>query len=176
MYNLIVLDLGSITYAAKQRRLYIIGEITDTLMANATETLILAEQESPSKSLEIIMNTGGGDLTAAIGFCDILRSMPYEVIITCMGEVASAGIFILAAGDTRQSLPNTCFLWHGIFWSPEGRTPSEMTSDSIHFNEFKRACDRMLMEWTGNPRILQDLGPRRWFNTQEATTLGLLNG
>lgn len=175
MYNQGVLDLGSITYAAKQRRLYIVGEITDISMMNATETLILAEKEFRTRPFEIIMNTGGGDVTAALGFCDLLRSMPYEITTTCMGEVASAGIFILAAADIRQSLPNTSFLWHGVFWNGDGRTPEEMNQDAVHFVKFEQACSLSLQEWTDNPRIMEDLGPRRWFNNNEAKTMGLLN-
>ena len=168
-------DIALIEYAVRKRRFFIVGEITEVLMMHVSEVLIRAQSSAHNKKLTLYLNTGGGNVCDAIGFCNLLRSMPYEIECICMGEVASAGLYIVAACDTRLSLASTYFLWHNMYWTAEGKSPEEMRQDSSHLVEFSKHVGKLLAEWTGNPKILKDLGPRLWFDVPKARALGILN-
>lgn len=177
MYTVFVLDLSMINYAVKQRRFYIVGEINEMLMTNAIEFMIQCKAAKiRTKKVTFYLNTAGGSVPDAFAFCDMLRSMPYEVECICMGEVCSSGIFIVSSCDKRRSLPNTSFLWHGLSWSGDGSSPKDMQQDSQHFANYSKKAETFLRECTGNQKIMQDLGPRSWFDVAKAQTMGILNG
>lgn len=90
--------------------LFLDGEITPNLASYLTRALhALALNKQP---ITIFLNTPGGECTAAFGMYDIIRACPEHVTIVGYGEVASAGVLILQAGDFRALTKNCQVLVH----------------------------------------------------------------
>jgi len=168
-------SIREIDYAVAHRRFHIDREIDEELAATVVEILLRAEELSPKEDFTIYLNTEGGTVSSAFAIANILRTMPYNVTCHCLGEVASAGIFILASCDTRMAGPDTHFLWHGIYWAPESESPEGLLSDAEHLKKYERMGIKRLKEWTCNPDIFNFLGNKRWFNVKEAKKVNLLN-
>ncbi|MFL2886749.1 MAG: ATP-dependent Clp endopeptidase proteolytic subunit ClpP [Candidatus Pelagibacter sp.] len=117
----------------KERIVFVVGPINDTVASLVTAQLLFLESEDPKKEISLYINSPGGLVTAGLGIYDTMQYIKPEVSTLCIGQAASMGSFLLAAGakGKRFSLPNSRIMVH----QPSAGFQGQVTDIEIHANE-----------------------------------------
>ena len=117
----------------KERIVFVVGPINDTVASLVTAQLLFLESENPKKEISLYINTPGGLVTAGLGIYDTMQYIKPDVSTLCIGQAASMGSFLLAAGakGKRFSLPNSRTIVH----QPSAGYQGQATDIEIHANE-----------------------------------------
>tara|TARA_Y100001960_G_scaffold297821_1_gene344544 strand:- start:577 stop:1185 length:609 start_codon:yes stop_codon:yes gene_type:complete len=117
----------------KERIVFLVGPINDTVASLATAQLLFLESEDPKKEIFLYINSPGGLVTAGLGIYDTMQYIKPDVSTLCIGQAASMGSFLLAAGTKgkRFSLPNSRIMVH----QPSAGFQGQATDIEIHANE-----------------------------------------
>ena len=117
----------------KERIVFIVGTISDTVASLVTAQLLYLESEDPKKDISLYINSPGGLVTAGLGIYDTIQYIKPDVSTLCIGQAASMGSFLLAAGakGKRFSLPNSRIMVH----QPSAGYQGQVTDIEIHANE-----------------------------------------
>jgi len=117
----------------KERIVFVVGPINDTVASLVTAQLLFLESENPKKEISLYINSPGGLVTAGLGIYDTMQYIKPEVTTLCIGQAASMGSFLLAAGakGKRFSLPNSRIMVH----QPSAGFQGQATDIEIHANE-----------------------------------------
>ena len=117
----------------KERIVFVVGPINDTVASLVTAQLLFLESENPKKEISLYINTPGGLVTAGMGIYDTMQYIKPDVSTLCIGQAASMGSFLLAAGakGKRFSLPNSRIMVH----QPSAGYQGQATDIEIHANE-----------------------------------------
>ena len=82
----------------KERIVFVVGPINDTIASLVTAQLLFLESEDPKKEISLYINSPGGLVTAGLGIYDTMQYIKPEISTLCIGQAASMGSFLLAAG------------------------------------------------------------------------------
>ena len=117
----------------KERIVFIVGTISDTVASLVTAQLLYLESEDPKKEISLYINCPGGLVTAGLGIYDTMQYIKPDVSTLCIGQAASMGSFLLAAGakGKRFSLPNSRIMVH----QPSAGYQGQATDIEIHAKE-----------------------------------------
>ena len=117
----------------KERIVFIVGSINDNVASLVTAQLLFLESEDPKKEISLYINSPGGLVTAGLGIYDTIQYIKPEVSTLCIGQAASMGSLLLAAGTKgkRFSLPNSRIMVH----QPSAGFQGQATDIEIHANE-----------------------------------------
>ena len=117
----------------KERIVFVVGPINDNVASLVTAQLLFLESENPKKEISLYINTPGGLVTAGLGIYDTMQYIKPDVSTLCIGQAASMGSFLLAAGSKgkRFSLPNSRIMVH----QPSAGYQGQATDIEIHANE-----------------------------------------
>jgi ATP-dependent Clp protease protease subunit len=117
----------------KERIIFLVGPINDNVASLVTAQLLFLESEDPKKEINLYINTPGGLVTAGLGIYDTMQYIKPDVSTLCIGQAASMGSFLLAAGKKgkRFSLPNSRIMVH----QPSAGFQGQATDIEIHANE-----------------------------------------
>ena len=117
----------------KERIVFIVGSINDNVASLVTAQLLFLESEDPKKEISLYINSPGGLVTAGLGIYDTIQYVKPDVSTLCIGQAASMGSFLLAAGKKgkRFSLPNSRIMVH----QPSAGFQGQATDIEIHANE-----------------------------------------
>ena len=117
----------------KERIVFIVGHINDNVASLVTAQLLYLESENPKKEISLYINSPGGLVTAGLGIYDTIQYIKPDVSTLCIGQAASMGSFLLAAGakGKRFSLPNSRIMVH----QPSAGFQGQATDIEIHANE-----------------------------------------
>ena len=117
----------------KERIVFVVGPINDSIASLVTAQLLFLESEDPKKDISLYINSPGGLVTAGLGIYDTMQYIKPEVTTLCIGQAASMGSFLLAAGakGKRFSLPNSRIMVH----QPSAGFQGQATDIEIHANE-----------------------------------------
>ena len=117
----------------KERIVFIVGPINDNVASLVTAQLLYLESEDPKKEISLYINSPGGLVTAGLGIYDTIQYVKPDVSTLCIGQAASMGSFLLAAGKKgkRFSLPNSRIMVH----QPSAGFQGQATDIEIHANE-----------------------------------------
>jgi len=117
----------------KERIVFIVGPINDNVASLVTAQLLFLESEDPKKEISLYINSPGGLVTAGLGIYDTMQYIKPDVSTLCIGQAASMGSFLLAAGakGKRFSLPNSRIMVH----QPSAGFQGQATDIEIHANE-----------------------------------------
>ena len=117
----------------KERIVFVVGPINDAVASLVTAQLLFLESEDPKKEISLYINSPGGLVTAGLGIYDTMQYIKPEVSTLCIGQAASMGSFLLAAGSKgkRLSLPNSRIMVH----QPSAGFQGQATDIEIHANE-----------------------------------------
>ena len=117
----------------KERIVFIVGHITDSVASLVTAQLLFLESESPKKEIHLYINSPGGLVTAGLGIYDTMQYIKSEVSTLCIGQACSMASFLLASGQKgkRFSLPNSRIMVH----QPSAGFQGQATDIEIHANE-----------------------------------------
>ena len=117
----------------KERIIFLTGQINDNIASLVTAQLLFLEAEDPKKEISLYINSPGGLVTAGLGIYDTMQYIKPDISTLCMGQAASMGSFLLAAGTKgkRFSLPNSRIMVH----QPSAGFQGQATDIEIHANE-----------------------------------------
>ena len=117
----------------KERIVFVVGPINDNVASLVTAQLLFLESEDPKKEIFLYINSPGGLVTAGLGIYDTMQYIKPDVSTLCIGQAASMGSFLLAAGTKgkRFSLPNSRIMVH----QPSAGFQGQATDIEIHANE-----------------------------------------
>ncbi len=98
----------------KERIIFLTGQINDNVASLVTAQLLFLEAEDPKKEIYLYINSPGGLVTAGLGIYDTMQYVKPDISTLCIGQAASMGSFLLAAGTKgkRFSLPNSRIMVH----------------------------------------------------------------
>jgi ATP-dependent Clp protease protease subunit len=134
----------------KERIVFVVGPINDTVASLVTAQLLFLESENPKKEIFLYINSPGGLVTAGLGIYDTMQYIKPEVNTLCIGQAASMGSFLLTAGakGKRSSLPNSRIMVH----QPSAGFQGQATDIEIHANEvlsLKKRLNEIYSKHTG---------------------------
>ena len=117
----------------KERIVFVVGAINDNVASLVTAQLLYLESEDPKKEISLYINCPGGLVTAGLGIYDTMQYIKSDVSTLCIGQAASMGSFLLAAGakGKRFSLPNSRIMVH----QPSAGYQGQATDIEIHAKE-----------------------------------------
>jgi ATP-dependent Clp protease protease subunit len=117
----------------KERIIFLTGQINDNVASLVTAQLLFLEAEDPKKEIYLYVNSPGGLVTAGLGIYDTMQYVKPDISTLCIGQAASMGSFLLAAGTKgkRFSLPNSRIMVH----QPSAGFQGQATDIEIHANE-----------------------------------------
>ncbi len=134
----------------KERIIFLTGQINDNVASLVTAQLLFLEAEDPKKEIYLYVNSPGGLVTAGLGIYDTMQYVKPDISTLCIGQAASMGSFLLAAGTKgkRFSLPNSRIMVH----QPSAGFQGQATDIEIHANEvlsLKRRLNEIYSKHTG---------------------------
>jgi len=154
----------------KERIIFITGPIEDGMATLVVAQLLFLEAENPKKEISMYINSPGGMVTSGLAIYDTMQFVRPPVSTLCVGQAASMGSLLLAAGqkDLRFALPNARILMH----QPKGGFEGQATDIMLHAQEIlnlKKRLNEIYMKHTGQPlKMIEDLLERDYFLAAEA--------
>ena len=134
----------------KERIIFLVGPINDNVASLVTAQLLFLESEDPKKNINLYINSPGGLVTAGLGIYDTMQYIKPDISTLCIGQAASMGSFLLAAGKEgkRFSLPNSRIMVH----QPSAGFQGQATDIEIHAKEvlsLKKRLNEIYSKHTG---------------------------
>jgi len=162
----------------KDRIIFLGGGIDDGMADLVVAQLLFLESEDPEKDISIYINSPGGVVTAGMAIYDTMQYIKPDVSTICMGQAASMGALLLAAGahGKRYALPNSRIMIH----QPLGGAQGQASDIEIQAQEILRMKDMLndiLANHTGQPlkRIKRDTDRDFFMSSKEAKEYGLID-
>ena len=125
----------------KERIIFLVGPVKDTVSTLVTAQLLFLESENPKKEISFYINSPGGLVTSGLGIYDTMQYIKPPVSTLCIGQASSMGSFLLAAGEKgkRFSLPNSRIMVH----QPSAGYQGQATDIEIHAKEILALKQRL---------------------------------
>ncbi|MDR2430842.1 MAG: ATP-dependent Clp endopeptidase proteolytic subunit ClpP [Candidatus Margulisbacteria bacterium] len=162
----------------KERIIFIQGEIDDITSSLVVAQLIFLASEDKEKDISLYINSPGGVVTAGLAIYDTMQYIDPKVSTICVGQAASMGALLLAAGASgkRYALPNARIMIH----QPIGGAQGQATDIQIQANEvmrLKKTINEILVKHTGQTlkQIEKDTDRDFFMSPEEAKTYGLVD-
>jgi ATP-dependent Clp protease protease subunit len=162
----------------KERIIFLGTPITDDIASLIIAQMLFLEAEDPDKDITFYVNSPGGVVTAGLAIYDTMRYVRCDIVTLCMGQAASMGAVLLAAGtkDKRYALPNSRILIH----QPMGGFQGQATDIDIHAQEILRMrndLNKILAQHTGQNirKIKKDTERDFFMSAEEAKKYGIID-
>ena len=162
----------------KERIIFLTGQINDNVASLVTAQLLFLEAEDPKKEIYLYINSPGGLVTAGLGIYDTMQYIKPDISTLCIGQAASMGSFLLAAGTKgkRFSLPNSRIMVH----QPSAGFQGQATDIEIHANEvlsLKKRLNEIYSKHTGKSvdEIKSALERDNFMTADAAKSFGLID-
>ncbi|MET0331607.1 MAG: ATP-dependent Clp endopeptidase proteolytic subunit ClpP [Dyella sp.] len=163
----------------KERVIFLVGEVNDHVANVVIAQMLFLESENPDKDIHLYINSPGGSVTAGLAIYDTMQFIKPSVSTMCVGQAASMGALLLAAGTAgkRYSLPHSRIMIHQP-WA--GGISGQATDIEIHAREILTMRERLnaiLAEHTGKPidEIAHDTERDRFMSASDAQAYGLVD-
>lgn len=162
----------------KERIIFLGSGVNDDVSNVIVAQLLFLEAEDPEKDITFYINSPGGSVTAGMAIYDTMQYVKCDIATLCMGQAASMGAFLLAAGTEgkRYSLPNARIMIH----QPMGGFQGQATDIDIQAKEIlrlKEDLNRLLSHHTKNPlkKIAADTERDYFMSGEEAREYGIVD-
>ncbi|MEJ2691126.1 MAG: ATP-dependent Clp endopeptidase proteolytic subunit ClpP [Deltaproteobacteria bacterium] len=162
----------------KERIIFLGTAVNDTVANVIIAQLLFLEADDPDKDITFYINSPGGSVTAGLAIYDTMQYVKCDIATLCMGQAASMGAVLLAAGakNKRYALPNSRILIH----QPMGGFQGQATDIDIHAREILRMredLNRILAEHTGQKiKTIQKDTERDFFmSAEDAMKYGIID-
>jgi len=160
-------------------RIIFLGEAIDDHIASlVVAQLLFLEAEDPEKDVSLYINSPGGVVTSGLAIYDTMNHVKCDVATLCIGQAASMGAFLLAAGakGKRSALPHSRIMIH----QPSGGFQGQASDIEIHAREAiktKKSLNEMLAAATGKPveQVERDSDRDNFMSAAEALDYGLID-
>ncbi|MCF6327752.1 MAG: ATP-dependent Clp protease proteolytic subunit [Devosiaceae bacterium] len=134
----------------KERIIFVTGVVEDNMASLIVAQLLFLESDNPKKEISLYINSPGGVVTSGLGIYDTMQFIRPAVSTLCIGQAASMGSLLLAAGekDLRGALPNARVMVH----QPSGGVQGQVTDILIHAREIeanKKRLNEIYVKHTG---------------------------
>ena len=162
----------------KERVIFAVGPVEDYMANVIVAQLLFLEAENPEKDISLYINSPGGSVTAGMAIYDTMQFIKPEVSTICIGQAASMGAFLLAAGaqGKRFCLPNSRVMIH----QPSAGFSGQATDIAIHAKEIlsiKARMNKLMAMHTGKDleQIERDVERDYFLSATEARDYGLVD-
>ena len=162
----------------KDRVIFIVGPIEDHMANLVVAQLLFLESENPDKDINLYINSPGGVVSSGLAIYDTMQFIRCDVSTMCIGQAASMGAVLLAAGakDKRYALPHSRVMIH----QPLGGFQGQATDIDIHAREIlklRAELNEILAEHTGQSvdKIAEDTERDNFMDPQQAKKYGLID-
>ena len=163
----------------KERVVFLVGPIDDYVANVVVAQLLFLESENPDKDINLYINSPGGSVSAGLAIYDTMQFLKPDVSTMCIGQAASMGSLLLAAGakGKRYALPHSRIMIHQP-WS--GGIQGQATDIDIHAREIintRQRLNEILSKHTGQPieQIARDTDRDRFMSSEDARNYGLID-
>jgi ATP-dependent Clp protease, protease subunit len=162
----------------RERIVFVTGEVEDGMASLIVAQLLFLESENPSKDISMYINSPGGSVTAGLAIYDTMQYIRPKIATVCIGQAASMGSFLLAAGEPgmRVALPNARIMVH----QPSGGARGMASDIEIQAREILRIRKRMndlYVQFTGRTleEIEKAMDRDTFLEADEALKFGLVD-
>ncbi len=162
----------------KERVVFLVGPVEDMGANLIVAQLLFLESENPEKDISLYINSPGGSVTAGLAIYDTMQFVKPEVSTLCIGQAASMGAFLLAAGANgkRFCLPNSRVMIH----QPSAGFQGQASDIEIHAKEvmgLKKKLNELMSQHTGQPveRIEKDTDRDNFLSADDAKAYGIID-
>ncbi|KGD62773.1 ATP-dependent Clp protease, proteolytic subunitclpp [Alcanivorax jadensis T9] len=162
----------------KERVIFMIGQVEDQMANLIVAQMLFLESENPDKDIHLYINSPGGSVTAGMSIYDTMQFIKPDVSTMCVGQAASMGAFLLAAGAAgkRYVLPNARVMIH----QPLGGFQGQASDIEIHAREIlkiKGQLNSLLAHHTGQSleRLEKDTDRDNFLGAEEAQEYGIVD-
>ncbi len=162
----------------KERVIFLTGQVEDHMANLIIAQFLFLESENPDKDIQLYINSPGGSVTAGMGIYDTMQFIKPDVCTFCVGQAASMGALLLAAGTKgkRYCLPNSRVMIH----QPLGGFQGQASDIEIHAKEIiqiKAKLNKILSHHTGQPldTIEVDTDRDNFMGSEAAKSYGLID-
>ncbi|HEY1992541.1 MAG TPA: ATP-dependent Clp endopeptidase proteolytic subunit ClpP [Gammaproteobacteria bacterium] len=162
----------------KERVVFIVGPIDDYVANVVVAQLLFLESENPDKDISVYINSPGGVVTAGLSIYDTMQFVKPDVSTICVGQAASTGSLLLAAGakGKRYSLPHSRVMIH----QPHGGAQGQASDIEIQAKEIlylRERLNQIFVKHTGQSleAIQRDTDRDRFMSGEEAVKYGLID-
>ena len=162
----------------KERVVFIVGPIEDFMANLVVAQLLFLESENPDKDINLYINTPGGSVSAGLAIYDTMQFIRSDVSTMCVGQAASMGAVLLAAGakEKRYALPHSRVMIH----QPLGGYQGQASDIDIHAREIlkiREQLNEILASHTGQSvkKIAEDTERDNFMDPNQAKDYGLID-
>lgn len=162
----------------KERVVFIVGAVDDHVANLVVAQILFLESENPDKDISLYINSPGGSVSAGLAVHDTMQFCRPDVSTLCIGQAASMGALLLAAGapGKRYALPHSRIMIH----QPLGGFEGQATDVDIHAKEILRAreqVNQVLARHTGKKvdKIRQDTERDHFMSSEDAQKYGIVD-
>lgn len=162
----------------RDRIIFIVGPVDDNVANLIVAQLLYVVSENPEKDISLYINSPGGSVTAGLAIYDAIQFVSCDVNTWCIGQAASMGAFLLAAGapNKRFALPNSRVMLH----QPSGGSRGVAADIEIQAREIvsmRQRLNKILAQHTGQPvdRIAEDTDRDFWMSPEDAVEYGIID-
>jgi ATP-dependent Clp protease protease subunit len=162
----------------KDRIVFLGSQVNDEVANAIVAQLLFLQSDDPKADVHLYINSPGGSVTAGMAIYDTMQFINCDVATYCLGQCASMGAVLLAAGTEgkRRALPNSRIMIHQPLAGMEG-TAEEIMIHAKEFGKVKEKLNQILLKHTGHPleKIEEDTDRDRFMSAQEALDYGLID-
>jgi ATP-dependent Clp protease protease subunit len=162
----------------KERIVFLGTPIDDNISSLIISQLLFLEAEDPDKDIFLYINSPGGIVSSGLAIYDTMRYIKPDIVTTCMGQAASMGAVLLAAGTKgkRYALPNARIMIHQPLGGAEGQA-SDIQIAANEILRIRETLNGILAEATGKniKKIEEDTDRNYFLSAQEALDYGLID-
>ena len=162
----------------RDRIIFLGTQVNDDVANAIVAQLLFLQSEDAKADIHLYINSPGGSISAGLAIYDTMQFINCEVATYCVGQCASMGAVLLAAGTTgkRRALPNSRIMIHQPMAGMEG-TAEEIMIHAKEFQKVKERLNRILLKHTGHPleKIEKDTDRDRFMSAEEALEYGLID-
>ena len=160
-------------------RIIFLGTGVDDTVANIIiAQLLFCQMSDPKKDVHLYINSPGGSVTAGLAIYDTMQYLTCDVNTYCIGQAASMGAVLLAAGTKgkRYSLPNSNIMIHQVLGGAEGQA-SDVEIRVKHMLKLKQTLNGILSKHSGKPieQVEKDCDRDNFMSAEEAKAYGLVD-
>ncbi len=162
----------------KDRIIFLGSQVNDEVANVLVAQMLHLQSEDPKADVHLYINSPGGSVTAGLAIYDTMQFISCDVATFCIGQAASMGAVLLAAGTKgkRFSLPNSRIMIHQPLAGMQG-TAEEILIHATEFRKTKRKLNEILMKHTGQTleAIEKDTDRDRFMSAEEGVAYGLVD-
>ena len=163
----------------KDRIVFVVGPVEDQVANLVIAQILYLESENPDKDIHMYINSPGGAVTSGMAIYDTMQFVRCDVSTLCIGQAASMGAFLLAAGEPgkRYALPNSRMMIHQPAMGGVRGVAADIEIQAKEILHMRARLNRLLAQHTGQPveRIEADSDRDFWMSPGEAESYGLVD-